>query len=51
MTSKLLEAHIISYALSLNKKFMNKDDEVYVTYNDGLILEVNDKKTLYYRRK
>ena len=38
LLSKLTEINVITYALSLDSNFLDKDQEVYVTYNDGLLL-------------
>lgn len=38
LLSKLTEINIITYALSLDCNFLDKDQEVYVTYNDGLLV-------------
>jgi len=41
---------VITYALSLDYSFLDKDQEVYVTYNDGFLVEISDC-ILKYRRK
>lgn len=41
---------MITYALSLDYSFLDKDQEVYVTYNDGLLVEIEDCN-MKYRRK
>lgn len=51
LVSKLFETTIISYGLSLDQSFLNRDHEVYVTYNDGILVEITENKMLSYRRK
>ncbi len=51
LISKLVETTAISYSLSLDQSYLHRDHEVYVTYNDGILLEVSDRPSLNYRRQ
>jgi hypothetical protein len=46
-----VETTAISYSLSLDQSYLHRDHEVYVTYNDGILVEVCDKPSLNYRRQ
>ena len=42
---------MIMYSISCDSMFMDKKNQVYVTYNDGILFDAGEKEQLKYRRK
>ena len=51
LVSTLVEATVLSYSLSVDQSYLQKNQEVYVTYNDGILFEVEEGELIKYRRK
>ena len=53
LSAKIIESITLLYSLSIDPTYIDRETEVYVTYHDGIICEVegSDEKVLKYRRK
>jgi hypothetical protein len=51
LVSKLTETTALGFALSIDQEYLHREHEVYVTYNDGILLEIGDNGLINYRRK